>query len=169
MVKTIIVDKLSKITKNKKRLESKLNIKISNRGREVRILGSPEEEYVAEKVIDALNFGFGYSDAIRIKEEDFVFEKFSIKDYTHRKNLESVRARVIGTKGKTLNTIGDLTGCVVELNGNEIGIIGPAELIKNAQDAVISIIQGAKQSNAYKFLEKNRPQPILDLGLKKEK
>lgn len=168
-MKIIIVDKLSKITKNRKRLENKLGVKISNRGREVKIEGNPEEEYVAEKVIDALNFGFGYSDAIQIKEEDFVFEKFSIKDYTHRKNLESVRARVIGTKGKTLNTVGELTGCVVELDGNEVGIIGPAELIKNAQDAVISIIQGAKQSYAYKMLEKNRPQPILDLGLRKEK
>jgi len=168
MVKTIIVDKLSKITKNRKRLEKKLNVKIVNRGREVKIEGMPEDEYIADKVIDALNFGFQYSDAIRIKEEDFEFEQFSIKDYTHRRNLAGVRARVIGTKGKTLNTLGDLTGCVVELRDNEVGIIGPVESIKNAQDAVISIIQGAKQSHAYKFLEKNRPTPIGDLGLREK-
>lgn len=168
MVKTIIVTKLSKITKNRKRLEEKLNIKIINRGREVKISGSPQDEFVAEKIIEALDFGFVLSDVIRIKEEDLIFEKFSIKDYTHRKNLESVRARVIGTKGKTLNTIGELTGCFVELKNNEVGIIGPVESIKNAQDAIIAIIQGAKQSYAYKMLEKNRPVPVEDLGLREK-
>ena len=168
MVKTIIVTKLSKIIRNKKRLEEKLNVKITNRGREIKIIGNPQDEFIAEKVIEALDFGFVFSQAIEIKEEDFVFEKFSIKDYTHRKNLESVRARVIGTKGKTLNTVGELTGCFVELNENEVGIIGPALSIKNAQDAVISIIQGAKQSNAYKMLEKNKPVPIVDLGLREK-
>jgi KH domain-containing protein len=168
MVKIIIVTKLSKITKNRKRLEKKLDVKITNRGREIRIDGSPENEFFAEKVVDALDFGFEYSDAIRIKEDEFVFETLNVKDYTKRQNLENVRARVIGTKGKTLNTIQELTGCMLVVSGNSVGIIGPVETIKNAENAVVSIIHGAKQSNAYKFLEKNRPEPVVDLGLREK-
>lgn len=168
MVKTIISDKLPRITKNKKRLEKKLNIKITNRGKEVKIQGSPQDEYIAEKVIDALNLGFEYSVAIQIKEEDFVLEILNIKDYTKRHNLSSIRARIIGTKRKTLSTLSQLTDCEFELKDNQVAIIGPAESIENAQTAIISIIQGAKQSNAYKFLEKNKPKPIIDLGLKKK-
>lgn len=168
MVKTIISEKLPRITKNRRRLQEKLNVRITNRGKEVKIEGVPEDEYIAEKVIDALNFGFEYSAAIQIKEEDFEFEILNIKEYTKRRDLKAIRARIIGTQRKALNTIEQLTNCTLELKFNQVGVIGPAESIENAQTAIISIVQGAKQSNAYKFLEKNQPKPIIDLGLKEK-
>ena len=67
-MKKIICDKLVRITKNKKRLQEKLNVKITNRGKEVYLDGKAEDEYVAEKVIDALNFGFPFTTALLIKE-----------------------------------------------------------------------------------------------------
>ena len=165
-MKTILSEKLPRILKNKKRLESKLNIKISNRGKEVQINGKPEEEYIAEKVIDALNFGFSFSVAISIKEESLEFEILNIKDHTTRKDLKRVRARIIGKGGKTLKTLNQLTKCNFELKDNFVGIIGLPELIKNAQESVISIIKGSKQSNVYSHLEKHQLKPLIDLGLK---
>jgi len=166
-MKTILSEKLLRILKNKKRLENKLNIKISNRGKEVQIHGEPEEEYIAEKVIDALNFGFPFSVAISIKEENLEFEILNIKNYTTRKDLERVRARIIGKGGKTLKTLNQLTKCNFEIKDNQVGIIGLPEYIENAQESVISIIKGSKQSNVYSNLEKNQLKPVLDLGLKK--
>ena len=165
-MKIILSEKLPRILKNKARLEKKLNIKISNIGKEVQIDGKPEDEYIAEKVIDAINFGFPFSSAIAIKEEDLEFEILNIKDYTTRKDLDRVRARMIGKGGKTLKTLCELTKCFFEIKDNFIGIIGPPECIENAQESVISLIKGAKQSNVYTHLEKNQPKPILDLGLK---
>ena len=165
-MKKIIVDKLPRIIKSKKKLEQILKIKITNRGKEVTISGKPEEEYIGEKVIRAINFGFPFSSAILIKEEDFVFEILNIKDYTRRKDLERIRARIIGKKGKTLGTLSQLTKCDFELNDNRVGIVGDPEHIENAQDAIIHIIKGAKQSNVYAFLEKHQVKPIIDLGLK---
>ncbi|MFH1787472.1 MAG: KH domain-containing protein [archaeon] len=166
-MKTIISEKLPRIIKNKKRLEEILNVKITNRGKEVFIEGSPEGEYIAEKVIDALEFGFPFSTAILIKKENLIFEILSIKEYTRRKDFKRIRARIIGKKGKTLKTLCELTKCYFELKENFVGIIGPAEYIKNAQDAMILIIQGSKQANIYKFLEKNQIKEPIDLGLKK--
>ena len=166
-MKTILSEKLLRILKNKKRLENKLNIKISNRGKEVQIHGEPEEEYIAEKVIDALNFGFPFSVAISIKEENLEFEILNIKNYTTRKDLERVRARIIGKGGKTLKTLNQLTKCNFEIKDNQVGIIGLPEYIENAQESVISLIKGSKQSNVYSNLEKNQLKPVLDLGLKK--
>ena len=165
-MKTILSEKLPRILKNKKQLEKKLGIKITNRGKEVYIKGKPTEEYIAEKVIDALNFGFQFSIAILIKEEEFIFEIINIKDYTKRKDLERIRARIIGTKGKTLQTLHQLTKCWFELKENCVGIIGEPEHLENAQEAVISIIKGAKQSNVYNYLEKNQVKEVVDLGLK---
>ena len=165
-MKTIISEKLPRIIKNKKRLEKILNVKITNRGKEVSITGEPAEEYIAEKVIDALNFGFPFSTAILIRKEDFIFEILNIKDHTKRKDLERIRARIIGTKGKTLQTLHQLTKCHFELKDNYVGIIGYPEYLENAQEAVISIIRGAKQSNVYSQLEKHQVKPVADLGLK---
>jgi len=168
-MKVIISEKISRIIKAKKKLETKLEVKISNRGKEVTIEGSPENEYIAEKVIDALNFGFPFSTALSIKQEDFIFEIINIKDHTTRKDLSRVRARIIGTKGKTLQTLTNLTKCHFELKDNNIGIIGAPEYIENAQEAVILIIQGSKQANVYAHLEKHQVKPIIDLGLKEKK
>ncbi|MAG79125.1 hypothetical protein CMI40_02000 [Candidatus Pacearchaeota archaeon] len=165
-MKTIFSEKLPRILKNKKRLEEKLNIKITNRGKEVSINGKPEDEYSGEKVIDAINFGFSFKTAMLIREEDFIFEIIHIKDYTKRKDLKRIKARIIGTKGRTLKTLNELTKCHFEIKENHIGIIGYSEYIKNAQDAIISIIHGSKQSNVYNFLEKHQVKEVIDLGLK---
>lgn len=165
-MKTILSEKLPRILKNKARLEKRLNIKITNRGKEVQIEGKPEDEYIAEKVIDAINLGFPFSIAILIKEEDLEFETLNIKDYTTRNDLNRIRARLIGKGGKTLKTLCQLTKCNFELKDNFIGIIGSPEYIENAQESIIAIIKGAKQANVYAHLEKNQPKPILDLGLK---
>jgi len=165
-MKTIYSEKILRITKNKARLEKALKVKITNKGKEVSIDGKPEDEYIAEKTIHALNFGFPFSIAMLLKEEEFMFEIISIKDHTKRHDLNRIRARIIGKGGKTLKTLATLTNCHFELKDNEIGIIGPATCIKNTQQGIISIIQGSKQSNVYKYLEHHKPEPILDLGLK---
>ena len=87
----LIIEKLSRITKNRDRLQKILNVKINNRGKEVFIEGNAEDEYIAVKVIEALEFGFPFAAALSIKEEDFLFEILNIKSYTKSHDLERVR------------------------------------------------------------------------------
>ena len=168
-MKTIISEKIARIIKNKKRLEKELNIKISNNGKEVSLSGEPVDEYVAEKVLEALNLGFPLEIALLIKEEDYTFEILNMRDFTKKKDFPRIRARIIGKEGKTLRTLNNLTNCNFEVLDKEIGIVGDAENIEAARQSVISLIQGAKQSNVYAYLEKHHPLPIFDLGLKETK
>jgi rRNA processing protein Krr1/Pno1 len=165
----LISEDISQVVKSKKRLERLLNVKITIKNNEISVEGVPEDEYTAEKVIDAINFGFPISTALLIKTEDFLFEILDIKTYTHRKDFKTIRARIIGKEGKTLKTLNTLTECNFELKDNDVGIIGSPECIKNAQDAIILIVQGSKQANVYAFLEKRQVKPVLDLGLKEKK
>ncbi|GIU68343.1 MAG: RNA-processing protein [Candidatus Pacearchaeota archaeon] len=165
----IFFDKISRILKNRKRLEDKLKVKIVIHGNYILIEGEPEKEYIAKKVLDALNFGFPLSVAFLIKDKDFEFEELNIKDYTKRKDLSVVRARIIGKKGKTFRTLNQLTNCFFEIKGNRVGIVGEPEYIKNAQNSIISLVRGAKQANVYHFLEKHRVKPVFDFGLKEIK
>jgi ribosomal RNA assembly protein len=168
-MKIIPSDDSSKINLNRKKLEEFLNVKIIVKKDEISIDGNPEDEFVAEKIIEAIIFGFSIPIALSIKNEDFSFEILNIKNYTHRNDLERIRARIIGSGGKTLKTLNELTECNFAMKNNEVGIIGSPELIKNASDAVISIVRGRKQANVYTFLEKHHIKPILDLGLKEPK
>ncbi len=165
----LIIEKIQRITKNKRKLEEALEVKIENRGKEVYIEGTPESEYTAEKVIDALNFGFPFSQALLIKKEDLIFEKIPIKEHTNQKNLERVRARIIGSKGKTLKTVSQLSDCFLELKDNSVGIIGDPEHIQVANEAIVSLIKGTKQGNVYAYLEKHQPKIEHDLGLRDKK
>jgi len=165
----IIVEKILRITKNRKRLEEKLGVRIENRGKEVFITGKPEQEYTAIKIVEALDFGFPFSSAMLIEEEDFIFEIVNIKSHTTRRDMERIRARIIGKGGKAIKTLSDLTKCSLELKDNQVGIIGDPEHIKNAEEAIVLLIKGSKHSNVYAHLEKHQIKPIVDLGLKNAK
>ena len=167
-MKKLISEKIARILKNKRTLEKELNVKITNAGKEVSINGDSVDEYVAEKVLEALNLGFPLSIALEIKSEDFTFEVINIRDYTKRKDFPRIKARIIGKGGKTLRTLNNLTDCNFEILNHEVGIVGDAENIEAARQAVISLIQGAKQANVYAYLEKHHPKPIMDLGLKEK-
>lgn len=168
-MKKILPEKIIRIIKNKPLLEKELNVKISIGNKEITITGEPEEEYIAEKVIEAVGFGFPVSDALLIKKEEFIFEILNIKDYTNQKDFERVRGRIIGKEGKSLKTLSNISECRLEILGNKLGIIGEAEWIRNVEEACKSLIKGAKHANVYAYLEKHRAKPIEDLGLKDTK
>jgi len=168
-MKKLISEKIARIIKNRRVLEKELNVKITNSGKEVTIDGDSVDEYIAEKVMDALNLGFPLSIALLIKEEDFTFEVLNMRDFTKKKDFSRIRARIIGKEGKTIRTLSNLTDCNFEILDKEIGIIGDAEKIEPARQSMISLIQGGKQANVYAYLEKHHPLPIFDLGLKETK
>lgn len=167
-MKKIYFEDVAELKKNKKKLERTLSIKIEIKENEVFIDGSPENEYNAEKVIEAINFGFSISRASLIKKRDFLFEILNVKDYTQKKDFRRIRGRLIGTNGKALRTLSTLTDCYFEVKDHYVGIMGAPENIQIAQTAMISLISGAKHSNVYSFIERYKPKPVVDLDLKEK-
>jgi len=167
-METINLENPRKIRQNKEALEKKLNVKITIKGKLAEIEGEPVEEYETITIIEALEFGFPLKDALKLTDENITFRKLPIKQFTRRKNLEEVRGRVIGTEGKTIRTVEEVSGCAVALHNNFVGLIGPAENIEEATTALTNLIRGSKQANVYRFLERmnvaKREKP--DLGLK---
>ena len=152
----IYVEDVRKVLQNKRKLEDSLNIIISNKGKNIFVDGNAEDEFIAIEVLEAINVGFSIPKALLLKEEEMMLQRIHIKDLTKRKDLKEVRARIIGTKGKTLGTINNLTNCEISLQDNEVGIIGDAENIEDAIQGLQSIIQGSKQGNVYSRIERER-------------
>lgn len=165
-MKKILSEKPMRIIKAKDELRKVMGVNVENRGKEIYLEGSPEDEFIAEKIVDALDFGFPFSSAMAIKQDNFHFEILDIRDYTTRKDLKTVRGRIIGKDGKTLKTLTALSNCFFEIKENKIGLIGPAECIKTARESIISLIRGSKQANVYRVLEKADFKEPEDLGIK---
>lgn len=152
----IYCENIKKLMQNKNKLEKQLSIKITNQGKNVFVSGQPENEYIALKVIEAIDLGFSVERALLLKNEDVCLQILSIKNITKKKNLEEIRARIIGTHGRTLKTLCNLSNCFIELYDNQIGIIGNTEDIEDAVQGITCLIQGSKQGNVYGKLERAR-------------
>ena len=157
----IYVENMNHVLPNKKKLEKELEVKITNKGKNVFVDGDAEKEYTALEVMQAINLNFSVSKALLLKNDNIIIQTLNIKDTTKRHDLERVRARIIGTKGKTLKTLHNLTNCEISLKDNKIGIIGNAEEIEEAIQALTSLIQGSKQGNVYSRVEREKKRKRL--------
>ncbi|MBM3233860.1 hypothetical protein FJZ19_02070 [Candidatus Pacearchaeota archaeon] len=166
-MKILVLENAGKILRERKKIEKNLDVKITGKGKKIEIKGSEIDEYVACCILEAIEAGFSIENSIALKEQDYLLEKIQIKNLTKRKNLSQVRARIIGKNGKTLDLIEELSDCFIVLHANIVYIIGRAEDIKKAINAITKIIHGSKQSSVYSYLEKQKkiyhPE---DLGLK---
>ena len=147
---------------HKLELEDKLRVKISVKGTETTIKGKELDEYFATRVLEALDYKFFIEDALLLKTEAYLFEVLDIKSYTMRTDISVIKGRIIGRGGKTLKVLSDLTGCALAMKGNSIAIIGKAEEIEHASEAIITLIKGRKQGNVYAHLERSNKRKRLD-------
>jgi len=155
-----------KILKYKKKLENKLKIKIILLNDSIKISGKAEDEYFAEKVFQAIEFDFHIDDALLLTDENYMLEIIDIKNISKRKNMEEVRARIIGTQGRTLKLLQEISNCEIKLKNNNVSILGDFEDVQIAIDALKKLIKGSKQSNVYQFLERRKKESkLLDKGL----
>ncbi len=158
---------LRKIKQKKRFLENKLKVKLEIKGKSITFQGDELAKYEANNVLQAISSGFNIETSLLLLDENYVFEIINIKALSTRKNLSQIRARIIGRKGKTLKVLQELTECNISLRDNQVYIIGLAENIKNALNGIRKLIQGAKQSSTYSYLERQRKIPeSLDFGLK---
>ncbi len=152
-METIYLKRAREVKQKKEEIEKKLQISIEFKGNSLTMNGEPVNEYVAHLVFEAIDFGFTVKQSLVLADEEMTFQKVRIKDHTKR-NLKDVRARLIGTKGKTKRVIEDVSKCKIIIQESEVGIIGDVESVENASNAIINLIKGSKQSNMYAYLER---------------
>ncbi|MBU2561029.1 MAG: KH domain-containing protein [Nanoarchaeota archaeon] len=165
----------------KKMLEEETNSKIfiDSKEGDVRITGEDSLGlFSAREIIKAVGRGFSPEIAIHILKSDYAFELLNISDYVGKsqKTATRLKARVIGTEGKTRRYIEDATETNLSIYGKTIGIIGEVEHVMLARRAVESLLAGATHASVYKWLEKkkkdlerNRALGMSRIELKEEK
>ncbi|MDI6917922.1 MAG: KH domain-containing protein [Thermoplasmatales archaeon] len=148
----------------KERIEKKSGIKIliDSENGEVTIEGGSADPLAELKVINivrAVGRGFSPENAFKLFSDEYYLELVNIKDYAKtQKHITRLRARVIGSKGKTRKIIEGLSGARVSVYGNSVSIIGDVEQVQIARKAVDMLLSGSEHSVVYRYLERMRKE-----------
>ena len=113
---------------------------------------------MAREVLHAIARGFSSERAFRLFEDDQFLEVIDIRDFAGRSERALVRlkGRAIGEEGKTRQILEETTGAHVSIYGKTIALIGTAEQLAVARDAIERLLGGATHSSVYRFLERKR-------------
>jgi ribosomal RNA assembly protein len=147
-------------------IEEKLNakLKIDSESGDVEISLSPNAPdptalFRAKDIVTAIGRGFSAEHAfILIDNEDALFEVIDLHEVVGKSeaDIKRLKGRVIGKDGRTRNLIEELTETHVSVYGHTISIIGEAEQIEIAKQAVRMLLHGSLHSTVYRFLHKKR-------------
>ncbi len=159
-------------TKTELEERSGARIRIESGSGEIQI----DDERVFEPVLTlkvrdcvrAIGRGFSPEHAMRLFQDDTYLDIIDLTEFVGKsqKDLERVRARIIGTGGKTRRSIEEATGVHVSILGKTVGLIGEIAEVALSREAVEMILAGAAHGTVYKFLERKRKELRLhDMGL----
>jgi ribosomal RNA assembly protein len=106
-------------------------------------------------IIKAIGRGFSPERALQLFDENVYLRGFDIRDYVGKnsKHVRRLRARIIGSKGKTRRLIEELTNTGISIMGNTIYVIGPLEELGMAETAIDMLLSGSEHATVYRFLE----------------
>ena len=111
------------------------------------------------EVVTAVGRGFSPERAFRLLEdEDVVLGVIDLREIVGKSlsDIKRLEGRVIGKGGKTRKIMEELTETYVSVYGYTISIIGNADQIEAAREAISMLIRGSQHSTVYRFLHKKR-------------
>ena len=111
-------------------------------------------------IVKAIGRGFSPHRAFRLLDDDEYLEAIDIRDYVGKKmnNVVRMRARIIGSNGKTRRIIEELTGASISIYGSTISIIANDLQLPIARTAIDMLLRGSEHATVYRYLERCRPQ-----------
>src|SRR5207302_2109636 len=116
------------LTQQRLRQSSRTRIAVDSVSGEVTIdetgASDPVLALKARDIVQAMARGFSEDRAFRLLDEDAYLEILDIKDFAHSKNrVAQIRARLIGTRGKTRRIVEERTDVDVSVWGHSIALI----------------------------------------------
>jgi len=124
----------------------------------------PSMAIAVRNIVAAIGRGFAPEKAMKLIEEDCILEVMDIRDYVGKKveHVVRMRARIIGTRGKTRQIFEELTGAHISVYGNTVAIIGDGLQVDIARRGMDMLLCGSEHATVYHFLEGMRAKIKID-------
>jgi len=136
----------------------KVKIEIDRESGEVKVVYDPQEAenfILLRKIFDAISVGFGKEILELLDNEDYNFEIVDLTEFVgkSKNDLIRIKGRIIGEKGKAKTNLENYTKCKILVYEDKVGILGPAEMVTIAREAVEKLARGYQHSAVYRFLD----------------
>jgi ribosomal RNA assembly protein len=117
----------------------------------------PTQAMKVRDIVTAIGRGFSEERAFRLLQEDVYLEVLDVKDFAHSRNrISEIRARLIGTRGKTRRIVEALAEVEMSVYGHTVALIGEVFHVAIGKEAVEMIMRGSEHHTVYSFLERKR-------------
>jgi len=152
----------------KRRIERFTKTKITVDSQEGNVTIESEDSFAAfntQIIVKAIARGFNPNIALLLKKETFSLEIIDMTDFVgkSKRKMHRFKARLIGTHGKAWKTLERLTKCHLSVYGKTVGIIGPAEEVALARQAVEDLLKGAPHGHVYNYVKDIKKKDKLGL------
>jgi ribosomal RNA assembly protein len=137
--------------------EVQLSIESSTGTVEIISKGDPLRSVITNSVVMAIGRGFSPERALLLYEDSYQLAVISLRDFANpgSRRISQIRARLIGSNGRTRQILEDLTSTGISIYGDTVSIIGDYVSMENAREAITMLINGSKQRTVYTYLERN--------------
>ncbi len=151
----------------KKKIESmcKVKLEIDSETGEVTIIGSEQIEdpttiFKAQNIVLAIGRGFSPEKAFKLMDDDVILHIIDLRDAAGRskKDLQRIKGRLIGKKGKTRRIIEETTNVDVSIYGHTVALIGRLEELEIAKEAIEKLVAGSQHKTVYRYLGRKRSE-----------
>ncbi len=134
------------------------NIEINLESPEVRSLQQNDGAYrifIARRIIDAINYGFHPSKAIKIIHPNVHLEVIDLEDKigTSVKKLTRYKGRLIGEKGKMRQNIEYYSNVYMSIFRKYLALVGSPEKLIIAKKAISMILKGSPHKAVISYLQ----------------
>lgn len=119
---------------------------------------NPETYFKLRRIADAISSGFSGEDALRLFDDNIVFKKIDLRDFTDESSsrMKIIKGRIIGRGGKVWRKIEKLADVKLAIHKYTVGIIGEEENCEIAFKTILKILKGAQFSTVFKYLENQK-------------
>lgn len=113
--------------------------------------------------VRAVGRGFSPQRAMKLLRDEYFLQIIDIQEYVGKSpsHVRRMRARVIGTGGKTRRVIEELSGAELSIYGDTVSVIGDPGSLDIARTALDMLLSGSEHSAVYSYLEHSRRERRL--------
>lgn len=113
---------------------------------------------IARNVVEAIGRGFNPKIAEKLFKEENSYELVNLQDFGARgkSDLRRLRGIIIGEAGRAKNIIQQKTHTDIAVFGKTVAIIGPAEGVTMARQAIEMLLTGARHATVYRVIEEKQ-------------
>ncbi len=138
--------------------ETKTRVKVDSKNGDVEIEAEDAVQVLkAANIVRAIGRGFSPEHAMKLADDEYYLEIINLTEFLgkHHKAIQSKKGRIIGKEGAIRSQIEKDTQTFISVYGKTVAIIGKADNVAKAMEAITMLVKGAEHATVLNYLRQS--------------